>query len=251
MKNEKLFEAIGGLDDTMIAEAETTVKKHTRRIGWKVVLVAAIIAGLAVSAGAAPLIRNALLGGKMETDDTSWFTPTNPVDGSSHEIRQFEITLDVDMDKDAPKEIETFYVPRIPENVPQYLGRIYGNNSAQYGWYSKDSDQGFFFCQQAGGSIRKEDLDYHMYAVPGDQPMAELRTFAGIEGYLVAAKPVGDEDGDRVFFWSDGDYLFRLEVPYEYTDAQLEEVIASVKPEEDIVRYLRDMTDQEIEDYFG
>lgn len=251
MRNEKLFEAIGGLDDAMIAETERAVRKHTMRLGWKVVLVAAIIAGLAMTAGAAPLIRNALLGGKMEKDDTAWFTPTNPADGSSYECRQFEITLDVDMDKNAPKQIETFYIPQIPQEVPQYLGNLYQGSVAQYGWYSKDSDQGFFFCQQAGGSIQKEDLNYHVYAVPGDQPKAELRTFAGIEGYLVAARPVGDGDGERVFFWSDGNYLFRLEVPYEYTEAQLEEVIASVEPEEDIVQYLRDMTDEAITDYFG
>lgn len=241
MKNEKLFEAIGGLDDAMLAETEAVDRRSAGRTLRRTVLVAALVAGMAISAGAAPLIRNALRGGEVEKDERPWFSATNPSNGASYESRSYEITLDVDIDENAPNQIETFYLPQMLEDAPQRSGNLYNGSLAQYGWYSDEMDQGFFFSQQAGGSIRKEDLTYSVHVAPDDQPKTELRMFGGVEGYYVAAKPIGEGEGERWFFWSDGDYLFYLEVPYEYTDIQLEEIVASVKQIDDIMPYLPDL----------
>lgn len=249
MKNEELFEAIGGLDDSMLAECKNTVERRTGRMGWKAVLIAAVLTGLAVTAVAAPLIHNALKGGKVETDNTVWWSPTDPADGASYELREHRITLDVEFDADAPKAIKTYYIPQIPENLQLYHGHIYKDSmSAQFGW---KGDGYIFFSQEAGGSLLTKELVEYVFTVPGDAPDTGLRTFSGIEGYLIRVDAVGDEQGEQIFYWSDGAYLFRLEVPLDYTDAQLEALVTSVQPVEDITPYLCTMTEQEVKDFFG
>ncbi|MBQ3215556.1 MAG: hypothetical protein IJB11_05495, partial [Oscillospiraceae bacterium] len=71
-----------------------------------------------------------------------------------------------------------------------------------------------------------------------------------IEGYLVEEPTLGNNYGERKFYWSDGDYLFCLQVPCDFTDAQLEEMVTSVQLVEDIKPYLSTMTEQEIKDIF-
>lgn len=236
MKQERLFEAIGGLDETLIAETETVEKPRGKRIGWKVALVAAVVAGLAITAVAAPVIRNALLGGKTETDETQWFTPTNPQNGSCYEVREHRITLDVDMDAEAPKTIETFYVPRISEGYKQQYGYFGKNYWTQFGWMAEEGSLSFY--QTAGGMVRSEHLRASVFAVPGDTPKTELRTFSDVQGFLIEQKPLEEHGGAWIFYWSDGEYLFRLDMPYGYTDAQIEQTVAGIHVVEDVTPYL-------------
>jgi hypothetical protein len=73
---------------------------------------------------------------------------------------------------------------------------------------------------------------------PGDQPITEMRTYGNIEGYYAQQNPVAELPGKKLFFWSDGSYLYRLELPYHYTDTQIADIIASVAPVSDINTYL-------------
>lgn len=255
MKNEKLFEAIGNLDEEMLSETEAVTQIRTRCMGWKAALVAAVVAGLAVTAAAAPLFRNALKGGKLEPETQAAFTPTNPITGDSHAIVSHEITLDVEFNEDAPRSIETYYmITDIPaEFSNQYLGHIMKDACmTQFGWIVPGTDRDIFFNQWAGKYPAMEDvLRVNVTTAPGQTPVHGLRTFAGIQGYLVEEPTLGDNYGEREFYWSDGDYLFCLQVPWDYTDAQLENMVASVHPVEDITPYLATMTEEEITDIFG
>lgn len=253
MKNERLFEAIGGLDDSIIAETETVSRKRSGRIMKRTLLVAALVAGLAISAGAAPLIRNALLGGKLETSTQPVFLATDPATGKSPELRSHKITLKVEFNEDAPKSIETYYItPDIPVEYKQYRGHIYKDEMcAQFGWIVEGAGRDIFFSQTAGNAVQPGDLVVSVHTAPGQMPEHGLRTFAGIQGYLVDEPTVEYDYGKREFYWSDGDYLFCLQVPIDYTDAQLEQMVASVRPVEDITPYLSTMTDQEVGEIFG
>lgn len=255
MNADKLFQAIGELDDGVLMGADETPRRN-RRIGWKVALVAAVVAGLAVSAAAAPAIRNAIFGAKVEKDKHVWISATDPADGSSYEMNVYDIRLELEVDENAPDSIEVFYVPEVPEELVQIKGHIHpleGENAlTQFWWINEETDSDIFFSQQAGGSLTPEDLTEHVSTALGGAPSTKLCTIAEIDGYLIDVRPVGDGiGGDRIFYWSDGQYLFRLEVPYEYSDAQLEELVASVQPVEDIVPYLSTMTQQELEDAIG
>lgn len=249
MKKEQLLEAIGELDEAMLAETEMTEGKRTRRITWRTALIAAVVAGMAVSAGAAPLIRNALQGGKLKTDDTAYFAPTNPVTGESHQEQLHAITLEVEFNNDAPEGIETYYItPEIPGEFDQYHGHIYKDAMcAQYGWIEETTKRSIFFEQWAGGSVEPGDLVMNIYTRPGETPQHGLVTLGEIRGYLTEEPNVGR----RSFCWSDGDYLFKLQVPLDYTDAQLEAMVTSVRSVDDITPYLFTMTDGEVANLFG
>lgn len=253
MKNEDLFEAIGGLDDTMIAETETVGRRKTGHTLRRTLLVAVLVAGMAISAGAAPLIRNALLGGKLETSTQPVFLATDPTTGKSPELQSHKITLKVEFNEDAPKRIEAYYItPDIPAEFKQYHGHIYKNGVvAQFGWIVEGKGRDILFSQTAGNAVQPEDLVVSVYTAPRQMPEHGLRTFAGIQGYLVEEPTVEYDYGRREFYWSDSDYLFCLQVPIDYTDAQLEQMVASVRPVEDITPYLVTMTEQEIGEMFG
>lgn len=255
MKTEKLFEAIGDLDEQMLSEMEAVTQIRARRMGWKAALVAAVVAGLAVTAAAAPLIRNALKGGELVPETQAGFMPTDPNTGESPAFVTHEITLDVEFNEDAPKSVETYYItPDIPaEFSNQFLGHIYKDAMLTwFGWGVPGTDRDICFTQWAGKYPAMEDiLTVNVTTAPGVVPVHGLRTFAGIQGYLVEEPTFGSNYGEREFYWSDGDYLFRLQVPCDYTDAQLEAMVASVQPVEDITPYLATMTEEEIADIFG
>ncbi|MBE6923944.1 MAG: hypothetical protein E7466_01720 [Ruminococcaceae bacterium] len=252
MTNEKLFEAIGDLDDAMIGETEGIQERRNGHLGWKMTLIAAVVAGLAITAVATPQIRNALKGGKLETEDTVWLSPTNPIDGTSYEMRHHEIRLDVEFNEDAPESIENYYIPpEIPDEYTQYLGHIMKDGMfTQFGWIVEGTDRDICFYQWAGNSVPSEALVVDITTEPDAVPKHGLRTINGIEGYLVEEPTLGNNYGERKFYWSDGDYLFCLQVPCDFTDAQLEEMVTSVQLVEDIKPYLSTMTEQEIKDIF-
>lgn len=245
MKNEKIFYAIGELEDAVLAEAEGTVGKCSRQIGLKVALIAAVVAGLAITAVAAPQIYNALKDAKVETDDTVWISATNPADGSSYEMKNHKVTLEVEFRQDAPRSIESYYmVSGIPNAFDQFMGHIMKNGiSTQFGWIVDGTDRDICFYQWAGGSITPENLEFELTTAPDVVPMHGIKTFAGIQGYLVEVPSLGDNYGEREFYWSDGLYLFCLQVPCDYTDAQLESMLISVQSVEDITPYLVSVTE--------
>lgn len=245
MKNEKLFHAIGELDDAVLAEAEGMEGKCSRRVGWKVALIAAVVTGLAITAVAAPQIYNALKDAKVETDDTVWISATNPADGSSYEMKNHKVTLEVEFQQNAPRSIESYYmVSGIPDAFAQFMGHIMKNGiSTQFGWIVDGTDRDICFYQWAGGSITPETLEFEVTTAPEVVPMHGIKTIAGIQGYLVEVPTLGDNFGEREFYWSDGVYLFCLQVPCDYSDAQLEQMVASIQPVEDITPYLVSVMD--------
>lgn len=245
MKNEKLFEAIGALDDGMLTDAEGTTMTRSRHIGWKAALIAAVVAGLAVTAMAAPRIYNALKGGTAETDDIVWMSATNPADGSSYEMKYHTITLEVDFQEDAPKSIDSYYIASdIPDEFTQFLGDVMKDEvCTQFGWIVEGTDRDICFYQWAGGSVTPEILKVEVSTDPNTLPKHGLKSIAGIQGYLVEQPTMGDNYGEREFYWSDGVYLFCLQVPCDYTDAQLEAMIAAVQPVEEITPYLVSVTE--------
>lgn len=240
MKAETLFEVIGELDDDMIAETEKQSSTKGKRIGIRVMLVAAILAGLGLTAGAAPLIRNALKSGSVETNPHAAFTPTDPVSGNSYEIRTHEVRVEIELDKAAPEYIETFYIPEIPEGYEQYRGALYNQGSLLHCVWKTPEDYGhdITYWQTSRYSYEPDGTVDIITTAPGEIPTAEMRAYGDIEGYYIQQKPVAEIPGSNLFFWSDGSYLYRLELPYDYTDTQIADIIASVAPVSDMDTYL-------------
>lgn len=252
MKSEELFEAIGHLDETVLAESAPK-SGIIRRIGWRVALIAAVVTGLAMTAAATPLIRNALKGAEVETDESEYFMATDPVNGESPQVQKHDILLEVDIHADAPKRIETYYaLLEVPEEFRQYLGHVYQDEMlASFGWLEDATGRQIFFTQIAGNACEPEDYVAHIWTNPGEKTTCNMKTLGEIQGCLMEQEALGNVPAKRIFCWSDGDYLFYLEAPGDYTDARLEEMLASIQPVEDVTPYLSTMTDAEMAELFG
>lgn len=246
MMNEKIFEAIGELDENLLVDVENVKSSRSNRVLRRALLVAALVAGLAVTAAAAPRFRSALRGGSAQTDHSDYFTPTDPQTGESHRQKRYEITLEVDFDQDAPREIEAYYmIERVSDGFMQYHGYVYeAAGLAQYGWIAEGNERSIYFTQQAGGAVATDDLTVDVYSSPDQAPEHGIREFAGIQGYLILAANQGNNGGEKIFYWSDGQYLFSLEVPGDFTDVELEQILSSIRPVTDITPYLCSMTDE-------
>lgn len=253
MKKEDLFEAIGGLDVQMLSGAEKEKRRHGRRIGWKIAIAAAVIASLAVTAVAAPAVRKLFWSGEAQKEDFTAFTPTES-NGNSQQVQgaEYRFSFEVTADEDAPETIQTYYLPQIPEGLEQVSGHILGNplNSMTQFWWIQRGQWDIHFSQYTIADVPGGKWEEMVFVPQGEGTQLRETTVAGICGYQLDVGPVYD-NGNRFFWWCDGQYLFRLEMPYHFTDAQVEEMVASVKPVEDIRPHLSTMTQEELEDVFG
>lgn len=211
------------------------------------VIAAVIMVFAATTAFAAPMIYNALTDGRVDDGQIGW-TPTGPE--GSEMVQSHAIYVDVQMNQDAPTSIEQFYLPTLADGYEQYFGFVYKDKmTAVYRWTNgpENWEDEVRFYQIAGGTYEPETVYCSAVTELGGKPEAKLVQVAGIQGYLVED---ADLYGTRHFLWSDGDYLFHLEVPDEYTDADLEKVLYSITAVEDILPYCVSMTPEDMESVF-
>jgi len=215
---------------------------HSHRVLRLALIAAIVLVMIAGSVLAADQIRK-----KMGTQDIGGAYLETDGQGNSQQVQPHEVYFEAIIHEDAPDAVTEFYLPQLPEGYTQYHGYLYKDNMiVQYGWKLPEAPgQGFFFSQEAGGVYQLEEAIDIIHTKPGMQPEAGVATIAGIDGYLVRNEPVGNLSGSRIFYWSDGKYVFRLEVPYEYTEQQLAEMVASVQLVEDIRPSLIGMTEKE------
>ncbi len=257
---KETFSAVYAPEATKAEVLKMTEKKKAAGLGrgvMRAVLVAAIILALAATVYAATEITqairrqnrqpnpDALTAGDVQTDDQAYFTPTYP-SGDSYEKRKHEIRLEVEMYPDAPASVDVFYLPRVSQEYSQIHGYLYRDRiSVNYSWRTPEGI--IDFEQTAGANFDPSQVVDVVWTQPGAAPEVEVTWLAGLKGYLVREAPSQDSSGRTTFHWSDGDHLFRLQVPYGYTDAQLEELIFGIQPVENIRPYLIGMTAEEIE----
>ena len=111
MKDHQLLDAIGGIDEHILAEAETASvnsKKPVRRF----LLVAAVLSVVSITAVAAPtLLSRPIQGSEIVTGETvfpfSMDEEGNIITEGAHGLK---VTMDVTVNSDAPAWIEDLYV---------------------------------------------------------------------------------------------------------------------------------------------
>ena len=215
----------------------------------RVAVIAAVIATLlATTAFAANTIYNALRGASTSTDGAVAVEPTG---GNGGSYNYHKIRVDVDMNVNAPRSIEKYYLPQLDSGYVQYFGFVYKDRmSAYYAWtYGEENwEDEVRLWQHAGGNYDPSEVITVVHSKPGEPPETKMVELAGIQGYLA-------EDvflyGTRHFIWSDGDYIFDLEVPDEYSDEDIAAVLESMTEVKDILPYCVSMTAEDREEVFG
>ncbi len=246
-KIKEAFSVVRASDELRLEVLQMTEKTNRPRLKLRQVLIAAaIFALLATTAMAAPTVINALRGGRTEMNSTfgtqgklSWLP------GSVKEYNDYDVYLDLDLNPDAPNDVLIHYLPEIPNGYEQTLG-FKSDIERTYLWATDDEGRKFmhpneiqFMQWPAQHWIEKAGPNGAWacwIVVPvGEEPKSEMTELGGKRGFLVETEY---GYGARIFFWSDGDYVFKLEVPDEYTDDQLAELIESVHVVENIRPYL-------------
>ncbi len=223
----------------------TETKRKPIRLTTKILIAAAIIALLATTAVAAPTVIAAIKGSRTEYLHSNTGRQDDWPNADQNDDT-YNVYLNIELNPDAPDDVLVHYLPDIPAEYTQYHGfqsdieRLYAwCTDENAGWDLVHEDE-IIFVQWPGGLFndRKEQgIDWICWiTVPeGTKPVEKIVELGGISGYLVETTY---GFGSRIFFWSDGDYVFKLEVPDEYTDQQLAALIESVHIVENIDPYI-------------
>lgn len=233
------------IEEVLAMKTENKCSKLSGKFTKVAVIAAVVTALLTTTAFAAPAIYRALT---VDKNGGAWEEPTG---GSGGVHNLYEVRADLEMNTDAPGSLETYYIPKLDSGYVQYYGFVYKDRmSACYMWTNgeKNWEDEVRFWQEAGAYYDPKDILTVVHTEPGVEPEVKLIELGGVQGYLV-------EDlilyGTRWFIWSDGNYLLKLEVPDEYSDEDIAEVLRSIEAVEDILPYCVSMTQEDRDDVFG
>ena len=250
MTNLDLIAAIGAATEQDLDHSERLVTRR-RRVSTRVLLAAALIALLSFTAYAAPAIYNALFG--VETTQT-FVSRIFVEEGKPADVHEsaLNITLDVRMLPEAPSEIETFYVPMLPakqwDPIPLQIteGSVVSFcTDVLLQWQNADGEYVKF--EQTAWLADEFGVFQDTMLTGFDASYSVSRTELG--GYSVRrilVEPSEKEEngvyaadpGKQKLYWSDGLYIFSMEVNYSMSDARLAEILESLQPVPDASEYL-------------
>lgn len=235
-------------ESTMAADARPVMRRKPRLIAAVLVLILASLMGVAAIAGnrKEPSSSHPLPWG----DEVFGATDEN---GFSVSGNLYTFYVDLPLDDNAPLEIEEHYLPQVPEGYSVFFGVLHGRDRIpSIGWKTQD-DKSITFEQIVDVTYSDDGIPDRAVRYPvsiltdGEEPTVTKVTYGGREGFFIPEP----KEGRSYFFWSDGRYAYRLEVPIDFTDEQLHELVSSVSRVEDIRPYLIDMTEEKIEEVLG
>lgn len=261
MTREDLFKAIGQVEEHRLARCDApsgivrlegddmenkTKKRPAGRMLRNVLVAAVVVALLAATAIAAPVAYEGITGAWL-TEEWEWMTPTGAAGGSDpFTTQKFEVGIQ--LGENAPEEIETYYMPQMPEGYTQYFGNVYGGidvrRRMQIDCYWSDDQEicAVWFSQVSKYSLDHEKPVIHLVADTAEVRQTEL---GGVEGILIL-NPDDTDDRKNHFFWTDGEYLFEMAFNAHITEEEMGKLVASVWQVEDIRPYMISADDEEI-----
>lgn len=270
MKSEDLLQAIGGLPEDILAESENKPVHRPKSILWRAAAAAAILSLLTITAAAvgyqflnldnaAPRVLAQDIPWTSYTIDQNGFLGEAEDSGTGTGVR---IYAEIATNPEAPVQLENAYVPEVPSHWV-LCGAGYaltGEKLSQFGlsWEPYSGEDG---TTEDTVSFRQESA--YFYNTNTDHPhcletlmgipewvqvTAETTTLAGISVLQVTipafsrteteAGPAYMSSGEIHLFWSDGNSIFRLRCPGWMDDAEIEEILASLHPVDNIQNYL-------------
>lgn len=188
--------------------------------------------------------------------------PVETEEESPFPYQLFYKTIQFDMEPSAPENVETYYLPQClgTEKITDCFVYISGKERFPL-FLAIWSDSlytvargGIKFFQYSLSMTDRDPFTHDIRVRVGIHDTTEPEvievTFGGTNGYYI---PSHDKATERkLFFWSDGNYVYRLEVPYDFTVEQIDAIVSSVERVEDIRPYLQiTMSDEDITRVLG
>lgn len=245
MKDYQLLDAIGGIDESILTEAETAPVQRKKAVP-RLLLIAAIICLLGVTVYAATeLLSRPILGSDIVTGETVFPFSMDAAGNIIMEgVSGLKVTMDVEVNPDAPDWIRELYVLD-PGNGWVHKGG--GSSGSRYEIATK-----FTTWEQPGkpGEIRLDQsvAEFYTNNIYGEQCVDTLPGLSEAHGVTARTVIIGDMDvlmvtipalpnytgtdycqgGETRLYWTDGNYMLHLDYPYWVTDAQAEAMLRSL-----------------------
>lgn len=253
MMKYKLLESIGSVDEELLQECETA--KYARRsVTFKVLLVAAIIAMLSVTAAAAQFLFADVNGGEViatpfhiETLDAEW----NVV--AQRETAGYCLEADIETVKDAPIYLAYPYLPAVPDEWEctgathaKYNDRI-GVAGVTWSYVDGGSKYEVFYRQESAYfyNTRETPTVWWLTDMPADVTVTGQPAAIGEASvYRVTVSGTKSDPNfpsyaQTLIFWSDGYSIFLLQVPQSMPESQIYELMCSLTLQEDMEAALK------------
>lgn len=241
MKREILLEAIGGIDESMLAATEKQ-QPCVRRKMWQMIAIPAAMIALAVSVAAATvLISVPILRGGVETNETTSMLAV--LDGSTviqGGINGYNVYMEVDAEETAPEKVEIPYTMKLPDQWDQIAGYYVGSDEwFQASWWLnpyKSVQLNQYTFAMAERNYGQNGVD-RLWSMPKDAVVtSEIVNMAGVEMLRVTISALGMDklvngDGETRLYWSDGEYIMRLEYPSEISDEDIIAMLSTLRVE--------------------
>ena len=224
MKSDKIMDAIGMIDEELIAEAQTEVIKR-KRISKKVIisLVAALIIlfALGITAVAKGWFDNKIIN-------------LNIINGFSDEnqkIYSYILEFDTEISDNAKETINEYYLPLILINenynasANSYAGHFY--------WENKNTNQIIGFIQYSALTFDEYSLSYSEKM----KVTEEVFLYKGDEiKSIVFTSEENENRAIKHIYWSDGYYIFNI-MAINCDDEFIKQVIESMEKVENFSDY--------------
>ena len=248
MKREELLQAIGGVGEEMLREAEGTVRSTGRTWG-RIALVAATVAVLAGTVAAATGMFSRPIGdtGIISGETIAPFDMDAEGNIIAGGVVGQKVSMEVEIDEDAPAFFEEIYYLKLPEDWKDAggggAGGGYEISYMRQDWQIDGKPGRLRLHQSVTGNyvagVEGENCVDMLHGLPANVELTTQKvTMAGLEilKLTVPELPGYDETkghhfcagGESRLYWSDGRYLLQLDYPYWLTDAEAEEFLKTL-----------------------
>lgn len=242
MNKHDLFEAMGGIDDDLLARSE---QRPARKLPLrKALIAAAAVMLLAATAVATPGIRDWIA--SFQSEQTRDGGLREYGDGTlGYSEATYKVTLEVENAEDAPEGIKEYRMPAyFAENnwtiTPLILYPDDPYMSAVFSYYSPGDaaqwvlfEQNWLYSTSSGDTTKsyKYYIPAGLYGEIEEHPV----TIGDWDATLYITPPSEIEDavslsGQQTVIWSDGTYAYCLECSYNMPYEMIEKIILSLAP---------------------
>ncbi len=226
---------------------QTQAPRRSVRPLRRVLIAAVLVIALVGGAFAAPAIVNALTG--MNVRQAGESAVLQWEDGILAREGYLEIAPEVLVNEDAPDSIETYYIPMFCTNwekTPLFYSTAQAptmQRDACFAWVQPETGNRVELRQFP---LKGYTADHCFDTIPlgfGNDYARGMKQLGSVQAQCISVPPSGaDGAGDpglQKLYWSDGDYLFTLEVNYDMPDETLDAILSSLTPVEDFRPYVR------------
>lgn len=247
MKKHQLLESIGAVDEELLEQAETAHYKRRSPV-FKVLLVAAIVAMLSVTAIAAQSLFADVDDGELVEKTFTIKTVNSSYElgdpEQQHQYFGYTISADIETVQDVPMKLLYPYLSDVPEDWV-CIGAAHAKYDDEYGvigitWeFKRDGETYEVFYRQESAYFYNTSENRHVWDithVPDDVTVSgrvEMLGDAKVYRVFLSAtekkNTIYQPYAQSLIVWSDGYSIFLLQVPEVMSDEEIFDLMCSLK----------------------